>query len=1145
MESNHSGFGPVDLGGQFTLNATASAVNPSDGMLDGQFGLPAEAMPPAGPVRLLDIEFVFPDPGDGQANCMVPDNQRVDVPAGRYATLFLVGTAVMGSTGSELTLHFESPDGTDELKEIVRFTDWCHEPQFGERAAIRAAYRYKGAGPVESACSLWMQPIFLPAAKKLTAITFGWSPNLRIFAATLSVDRYRPTDASLLQYLCVRLGARSETAAETISLYDTLLDICALRNDDELERDLQRIRGGLLGSLSVDDLFDHDAHKVDGVFARFRPDLERAEKSAAGRLSKDRAAGPFTATLVGHSHLDVVWIWPWNESVGKAQRTFARNVERLEKFPGATFAQSCPLFYEWMEDHDPALFDKIKRLVDQGRWELVGGMWVEPDGNMPCGEALVRQRLLGQRYFMSRFGRLSEVAWIPDTFGMHANHPQIIAKTGGKYFFTTKLLWNYENEFPFQHFVWEAPDGSRVLALQSAVGCGEEPGPHDWTARKVKERNPLLRPGAAAPCSAAAPELDDGARSGETIPEVLVIYGEGDGGEGPSDKMYQRAHTLSMLPEYAHGTVHGHFRQIEQKYAGRLPVWKDELYLENHRGTTTSQGRIKELNRFAEAAVLSAEKWACVSRVLAGAPSAKPALDRAWKKLLFNQFHDILPGTSIPQAYVDTEFDFDEALKGAGQVEQNALQSLAACIDTRSDERREGRNFFGTGRALLLFNPLAWERTETVIIPWGFPWVNVVSLDGRPIPSQAFFRDGRNWLAFVATVPAFGYTLVRLLAGHKRAEPEHPAEAEGRTLENGFYRVALSADGRITSIVDKDLGGELLAGASNKVHFFENRPAEWDNWNLDPEYDKHELRAEGEVRIDVLDSGPVTAALRVMSPAPHGGWTVQEIRLHAGQKRIDFTTDVDVRYRQSLVKAAFAFDIGAKSVKTEIGYGTYDRPTRPSTSFEKAKWEAWTQKWLDLSGPAAGVTLVNKTRYGFDVKGDRIRLTLVKGGNMPDPDTDLFTHRVEYALFSHGGDFGEAHAWRRGYEYNFPITALLEDEHGGSLPPERSLARISADNVCWEVLKEEEEGTGMVIRVYEVEGRDSGSVALTLPVEVDRAEEIDFLEFESLGPLKHEGRTLFFSIGHDEIKAIRVHLRDPSSGPAARNRAEASGKVSP
>jgi len=512
-----------------------------------------------------------------------------------------------------------------------------------------------------------------------------------------------------------------------------------------------------------------------------------------------------------------------------------------------------------------------------------------------------------------------------------------------------------------------------------------------------------------------------------------------------------------------------------------------------------------------------------------GSPSAKTDLDRAWKKLLFNQFHDILPGTSIPQAYVDAELDFDDALRSARQVQRDALRSLAASVDTRSADAREGRKTVGTGRALLLFNPLAWERTETITMPWGFPWVNVVDLEGKPLPSQAFFRDGRNWLAFSVTVPAFGYTQVGLLAGGKRTAPDEPVSVDGLVLENRFYKVTLSPEGHIAGIHDKELGKELLAGAANRVHFFENHPAEWDNWNLDPEYDTHELIAEGDALIETVDSGPVTAAVRVTRPAPNGGRTVQEIRLWADEKKIDFITDIDLRYRRSLVKAAFAFDIGADHVKTEIGYGTYDRPTRPTTAFEKAKWEVWTQKWLDLSGPAGGVTLVNRSRYGFDVKGDTIRLSLVKGGNMPDPDTDLFTHRVEYALSSHGGGFAGSHAWRRGYEYNFPLSALLEEEHGGPLEREQSLAHVSPHNVCWEVLKEEEDGDGLVIRLWEVEGRDTAKVTLSLPFEIERAEEIDFLELESIGPVACGGRRVSFSIGHDAIKAIRLYPRKVSS----------------
>jgi alpha-mannosidase len=642
--------------------------------------------------------------------------------------------------------------------------------------------------------------------------------------------------------------------------------------------------------------------------------------------------------------------------------------------------------------------------------------------------------------------------------------------------------------------------------------------------------------------NASSPYVPEEAASGDFITEVLCIYGEGDGGEGPSEAMFQRAHTLSMLPEYGHGTVHGHFRLIEEKYGGRLPVWNDELYLENHRGTTTSQGRIKELNRKSEALILAAEKWAAVAHslpVLSGEEllsGPKPDLDRAWKKLLFNQFHDILPGTSIPQAYVDAERDFDDVIKTCGRIRSDALQAIAGRIDTRSgDCGRDGRP--GRGPALVLFNPLSWDRSETVAVPWRYGGVRVAAMDGRPIPGQVVFRDGGHRLFFHAAVPPCGYTQVRLLAGGEPALPEEPAVARlpaddgepsadsGPTLENRFYRLEFAKNGDIARLFDKELGKELLSGPANRIRFFVNRPREWSNWNIDPDYEKHELKAEGKAAVEILDRGPVVAAVRVTGPAPEGGKVVREIRLYSDDRRIDFVTDVDVLYRESLVKAAFPFDVGAERVTTEIGYGIHERPTRPKTSFEKAKWEVWTQKWLDLSGGEGGVTVVNDSRYGFDVRGDRIRLTLVKGGIMPDPATDVGTHRIRYAIVPHAGGLREAHAWRRGYEYNFPVTPVLEDQHAGGLPREASFISCSADNVCIEVLKEAEDGKGLVLRVYEVEGRNRPEVELALPFEAASAEEVDFLELNILARVDCRGSRIVFALGHHEIKAIRVFPR--------------------
>lgn len=1122
-------FLPISLENHFTLRSIATAENPAAAALDGMFGLPGDEYPPPGPTRLLDVEFLFPGSPTGCRDCMVPGGQKVEMPAGRFTALYILGCSVMGSSGCELSLDFANTGGEESSREFVRFTDWCHEPQFGEQAAVRTNRCYNASGPVKFPSSIWMQVVFLPPDRDLSSVTLGTSPNMRIFALTAGREPPSIPSSSLLYYILARLRERNEAAANVASHYFAVVDINRLCNDREIEEALCGIKDSLLADISILDLFQYDAGKLTRLFRKHLPRLADLEKEAETRLMASESQSSLSVTLAGHSHLDAVWLWPWNETVEKASRTFSRNLKRLDLHGDAVFVQSSPLFYAWMEERFPAIFTGIKEMVQAGRWELLGGMWIEPDGNMPCGEAVVRQRLFGQRFYLSRFGRISEVAWIPDTFGMHQGHPQIIRKTGGKYFFTTKLMWNDTNVFPYQHFIWESPDGSRVLALQSVLGCSAAPGPHPEIEESVRRHNVLLEKGSSVAVNAASPHVPAEAVSEEFIPEVLCIYGEGDGGEGPSEAMYQRANTLARLPGYDHGTVHGHFRLIEEKYADRLPVWNDELFLECHRGTTTSQRRIKELNRKGEAALLSAEKWAALSRFLCSAPSRKAELDEAWKRLLFNQFHDILPGTSISQAYVDAELDFDRLLSTCRRVERDALEALASRVDTMPSRELGGSGKFATGRALVLFNPLAWERTETLAIPWGFPGVMVKGSDGEELPCQLVAGREGSRLLFRIAVPPLGYTQVRLLGGPASAAAESDLSIEGPILENRFYRITLSDSGNIAQIFDKNLGRDLLDGEANHVRFFRNRPEQWSNWNLDPRYEEHELVPEGEAVVEIAEAGPVAASFRITKPAPDGGKLVQTIRLCSNEPRIEFFVDLDVRFNESLVKAVFPFRMDADFVTTEIGYGTCRRPTKPSSDFEKAKWEVWTQKWLDLSGPRGGATLVNESTYGFDVKGDTIRLTLVKGGVMPDLETDLGRHSIRYALYSHEGGFSDCHAWKRGYEFNFPVAAVLEEDHDGDLAPGGTLGSVSDPGVCWEVIKEAEEGEALVLRLYEVEGIDRSGVALTLPFRVKRAEEIDFLELEAAGPVESEGNRIFLDMGHDEIKAVRVFPEEEAS----------------
>ncbi|MBD3411057.1 MAG: hypothetical protein GF419_12740, partial [Ignavibacteriales bacterium] len=817
-----------------------------------------------------------------------------------------------------------------------------------------------------------------------------------------------------------------------------------------------------------------------------------------------------------------------HESVEKAFRTFSKNVERLDRYEDFVYLQSSPQFYEWMERHRPEVFENIRRLVEAGKWEPVGGMWIESDAVLPTGEALARQRLLGQRYYLAKFGALSKVAWFPDTFGAGANLPQIFLKSGSPYYFTAKLGWNYENEFPVYHFRWRAPDGSEVIGLNSPIELGWSPGPYEWLKDSMRTRSVLAKPGKEIVLSSAAPAIPEAARAEETIPEILQIFGEGDGGEGPTDKMIQRGAYLAMTPDYQFGRASDYFAEIERRYGDRLPVWEDEIYLENHRGVSSSERRVKKLNRLAEPALIAAERWGAIASEVAGYEFPKEEWRRAWKILLFNDFHDILPGTSIPQVFVDAERDYDELLRIAERIRDDALSAIAANVSTLPPEEERDGAAFGEGAPLILFNPLPWDRDEYVRVEWGFPWTRVIDDNGEEIPSQTVFRDGENILIYKARVPALGYATYRLL-GKSEPDEDWTPMIDGSTVSNDYYRLTLDPEtGDLASWYDERIGAPLLKAPAAGVRYFHNYPKEFSNWNVDPDYDSKEIvpLPDERRRVTILDDGPVFAAIAVVSPAPNGGELRREYRFYRESPRVEVSMDLDVFYRESIVKAELPFAVGADEVVAETPFYAQPHPVNPRTSFEKAKIELRAQKWLDMSGKDYGVTALLTATSGFDVKDGRLRLTLVKGGANPNPNTDVGSHRVEYAMEPHPGDWKTADAWKRGYEYHYPIVPRLEPQHEGTFPARKSFGGTAggtaSDHVCWEALKPSEDGDDLVVRVYEAEGRAAERVELRLPFVVAKAAETDLLEIETIGDVAADGDSIVFEIEPYEILTIKI-----------------------
>lgn len=611
-----------------------------------------------------------------------------------------------------------------------------------------------------------------------------------------------------------------------------------------------------------------------------------------------------TLHLVGNSHIDAAWLWRWGETVGVVRDTWSSVLEIARRFPGFVYAQSSAQYYEWMEERAPELFQRLGAAVDSGVWVPVGGWWVEADQNLPSGEALVRQGLYGQRYFKSRFGRYARVAWTPDSFGYAWTLPQILRGQGFEFFVTQKLRWNDSTAFPFDVFRWEAPDGTWILTYI----------PYRYNDDLEPRR--LVR------------ELKEFKAKTGGLGHQLVLYGVGDHGGGPTLEMLERWQELRRVetfPAMRHTSPEAALERIRGASA-EFPSWRDELYLEYHRGTYTTHGDVKKRNRGLEAKLEGAEKLAVVS----GIPYPRAELEGAWKRVLFNQFHDILPGTSIPEVYADAHASYDEADQLLDGVIARATGALSIP---------------GAPGSFTVFNPLSAARGGRVEIPGAAVAqvaarpVHVVDEDGARYPVE---EDERGGLFFSAPeVPGLGFRTFRLAPGRVPAPRELRAGATW--IENDVLRVTFSpATGEITSLYDKRARREVLerGGRGNRIQVFGDRPAVWDAWNIGYTGEEWTVR---EVALFRTEADP--AAARAFLGRRFGASRFDQVLvLRPGSPVLEIEHVVDWREEHKLAKLAFPVAVRADSAAFEIPYGVIRRSTRPRTPAERAKWEVSGQR---------------------------------------------------------------------------------------------------------------------------------------------------------------------------------------------------------
>jgi len=860
-----------------------------------------------------------------------------------------------------------------------------------------------------------------------------------------------------------------------------------------------------------------------------------------------------TLHLTGNSHIDAAWLWPWTETVDVVKRTYGTALQLMYEYPDYTFTQSAAAYNEWLAQKYPDINAGITQRIKEGRWEIVGGMWVEPDLNMPDGESLVRQILVGKRWYKQAYGVDVRIGWNPDSFGYTWQLPQIYKKSGIDYFVTQKMAWNDTNQMPFKFFWWESPDGSKVLSYF----------PHDYANDNLN----LVR---LSRDYVIAQKLAVG------LPGIMDLYGIGDHGGGPTrailDEGFHWAAPGHVTPKIEFGTAQSYFTALEKQIAPEspewdyrsiakgytpppavegkvsIPTWKSELYFEYHRGVMTTQANHKRNMRESEEEVINAEKWASLAWLDGRAYPGKE-LTEDWKKVLFNQFHDLAAGSGIGQIYRDAQKDYDVVRWSTNEIDAGALETVTDHIDT-AGETKGAEN-----QSVVVFNPLGWEQSGTVAVKVHYDGASneVASLkdsDGKIVVAQIALVDPVTKVAElvipVERVPALGYKALQLGTsksnfgagtGHG-AEKSDPAAKSGSSAEkaNGSFSISnqilrVIIDGQtgcITSLYDKRTNFETLASGAcgNELQAFKDTPKDYDAWNIDPgTLDQPPTMLHQADSIERVNAGSERAAIRVARHWQNSKF-VQTIRLEGDQ--VDIDNEIDWHESHVLLKAAFPLAASGPFATYEIPYGTIDRPTTRNNSWEKAQFEVEAIRWADLGDGKHGLSVLNQTKYGYDAVGNTLRLTLLRSPKWPDPDADMGHHHFHYALYPHTGTWKDALTVRHGYEYNYPLTAVVTTAHAGSLPASHSFASVGPENVVLTAVKKAEDAKGLIFRVYEWAGKET-TAEFHVPPGATGATVTNLMETPEGAPLAVVGDVVKAPIHPYEILTIRVDY--PNGGP--------------
>ena len=808
---------------------------------------------------------------------------------------------------------------------------------------------------------------------------------------------------------------------------------------------------------------------------------------------------------VGHTHIDCAWLWTLRVTEDKAVRSFSTVLELMKEYPEYVFMSSQPQLYKYVKKNAPDVYEQIKERVKEGRWEPDGGMFVEADCNIASGEALVRQFVHGQRFFKEEFGVDNEILWLPDVFGYSAALPQILQKCGIPYFMTTKISWNEFNKMPYDTFEWEGIDGSRVLTHfvptrdynKAAVEGGTETE-HFTTYNGYI--NPSQMKGAWARYSQKY--LNE---------EVLCSFGFGDGGGGPTKDMLENQRRLAKglpgMPRTKMSTAKEFFHVLDKHVTDKkyLPTWVGELYLEYHRGTYTSMARNKKFNRKAEFAYQNEEMYAMLDAQTSGGAYPEKELHEGWEVILRNQFHDILPGSSIKEVYDDSKAEYEGIFAENKALTDATLAHIAAGVKAPK-------------HSLVVYNPNSAAAYDlvTFTVPEGIGEPAVY--DGETKLAVQKTADG-TYVFFAAGVPGKGYKTY--IVKEEAADTTPSMEVSTEVMENEYFKVEYNEKGQFAKIYDKKADRDILkpGKAGNVIVSYEDRPHNYDAWDVNNYYTEKSWDIDQVSAMEVVENGPVRACVKVERKYLDSTIT-QFIYLYHDIPRIDIKNVIDWKEHQIFVKDYFPIDVHTNEATFDIQYGNVKRDTHDNTSWDFAKFEVCHHKWMDVSEDGYGVSMLNDCKYGVGVRNGVIGMSMLKSAIHPNPEADKELHEFTYSIYPHQGGWREAGTVKQAYQINNPLTYSWKENEGGTLAPEYSLVSSDKDNAVIEVVKKAEDSDAVIVRLYECYNRRT-PVTLIFGKELTSVVECNMME-EGADPVEFTGNQATFEMKPYEIKTLKV-----------------------